>query len=601
MTETETVCFEQNLKKLEALSPRLAGRLRGAKNEGSVSVVMSKAGLPSIKVGDALLHSVYDPAREARDWVEHHRAEIEASSSIAVLGFGLGYHVEELLRVTDKPVAVFDPRIDVLLAAVQARDLSALLSRVSVACCPDDLETPPTGGVLGILRHEPSVRLDTAAHEEAASRLETLQVVSRGLNIAVVGPFYGGSLPVAGYCASALRNLGHNVEYIDNSVFGDNLLSIDRITDDKRHQDILKNKFIDFASEAAVARIVQFRPDIVLALAQAPLLPLSLNTLKEQGIATAFWFVEDFRHLEYWQGLAGKYDYFFAIQESGFLGMLREAGAPRPAFLPVAASPEVHRKLMLDAEDLAEFGCDVSFVGEGYYNRRQLFKGLVDLDFRIWGNRWEGSPELGPFLQREGARLSTEDSVKVFNASRININLHSSTYHEGVNPGGDFVNPRTFEIAACGAFQLVDPRAGLSDFFRIGEEIICFDSLADLRSKIARYMKDPEERKAIAERGMLRVQMEHTYERRMEEMIGFIVRSGFRPPWREKRRRDDPWTVIAEAGADTELGKYLARFAGARSLKLSDIIQDIQKRDGDLSRVERIFLAMETFQKWVKK
>lgn len=29
---------------------------------------------------------------------------------------------------------------------------------------------------------------------------------------------------------------------------------------------------------------------------------------------------------------------------------------------------------------------------------------------------------------------------------------------DGVEPYGDFVNPRTFESAACGAFQLVDSR-----------------------------------------------------------------------------------------------------------------------------------------------
>ncbi|MCL1925809.1 MAG: glycosyltransferase [Syntrophorhabdaceae bacterium] len=593
--------LEQNLKKLEALSPRLAKRLRDAECAGSVTVVTSKAGLPSIKIEDALLHSLYDPAREARDWVEHHQADIEAASSIAVLGVGFGYHVEELLRVTNKPVVAFEPRLDVLRAAATARDMSALFSRVQIACCPDDLEVPPTDGLLCVLRYEPSVRFDHAAHEEAASRLETLHAVARGLNIAVVGPFYGGSLPVAGYCVSALQSCGHNVEFIDNSVYADALLSIDGMTDSQTHRRILMGKLGEFASEAAMARIVQFRPDIVLALAQAPLNPPSLKILRENGVVTAFWFVEDLHHMGYWRDLAGEYDYFFGIQEN-LLDMLREAGAPRPAFLPLAASPDIHRKMDLDAEDLAEFGSDVSFVGAGYHNRRQMFTGLIDLDFRIWGNDWDGCPgRLRPFLQRDGARVDTEDIVKVFNASRININLHSSSYHEGVNPDGDFINPRTFEIAACGAFQLVDSRKKLSDFFQIGEEIVCFDNLADLRAKIARYLEDPEERKAVAERGMRRVQRDHTYKRRMEEMIGFMVRSGLRLPWREERRREDPGKLIAEAGADTELGKYLARFAGARNLKLADILQEIKKEKGDLSRVERIFLTMEAFQAWARK
>jgi spore maturation protein CgeB len=276
--------------------------------------------------------------------------------------------------------------------------------------------------------------------------------------------------------------------------------------------------------------------------------------------------------------------------------MLREAGARRTAFLPMAASPEIHRKMEPTAEELAEFGSDVSFVGAGYYNRRQLFEGLVDLDFRIWGNEWDNCPVLRPFLQRDGARVDTDDGVKVFNASRININLHSSSYHEGVNPDGDFVNPRTFEIAACGAFQLVDPRAGLANFFRVGEEVACFESLAELRAKIARYLEDPDGRKEIAERGRRRVLRDHTYERRMEEMIGFMVRSGFRPPWREARRREDPDRLAADAGAGTELGKYLSRFAGERSLGLKDVLREIRKGSGDLSRVERIFLAMEAIR-----
>ena len=50
------------------------------------------------------------------------------------------------------------------------------------------------------------------------------------------------------------------------------------------------------------------------------------------------------------------------------------------------------------------------------------------------------------------ARLDLE-AVKIFNASRINLNLHSSPYHLGINPEGDYVNPRTFDLAAAGPFN----------------------------------------------------------------------------------------------------------------------------------------------------
>jgi spore maturation protein CgeB len=161
-----------------------------------------------------------------------------------------------------------------------------------------------------------------------------------------------------------------------------------------------------------------------------------------------------------------------------------------------------------------------------------------------------------------------------------------------VNPDGDFVNPRTFEIAACGGFQLVDRRSGLADFFRIGEEVACFEDLEELRGKIAHYLAHPEEREAVAERGRLRALRDHTYERRMETMIGFMIRSGFRPPWKAMREREDPERLVARAGPGTDLGEFLSRFEGSRSLKLEDVVRKIRSGGGEISRVERIFLAM---------
>jgi spore maturation protein CgeB len=119
--------------------------------------------------------------------------------------------------------------------------------------------------------------------------------------------------------------------------------------------------------------------------------------------------------------------------------------------------------------------------------------------------------------------VDTEDIVKIFNASRINNKppLRRAT-HEGVKPRRRLRETRgPSRSRACGGFQLVDRRKGLDRFFRIGEEVECFGSLAELRGKIARYLADPEERAAIAERGRRRVLRDHTYERRMEEMIAF--------------------------------------------------------------------------------
>ena len=65
--------------------------------------------------------------------------------------------------------------------------------------------------------------------------------------------------------------------------------------------------------------------------------------------------------------------------------------------------------------------------------------------------------------------------MRVFNASRINLNIHSCN-GEGLDPEADFVNPRTFELAACGAFQLVDERCLRPELFT-DQEVASFPTV----------------------------------------------------------------------------------------------------------------------------
>jgi hypothetical protein len=78
----------------------------------------------------------------------------------------------------------------------------------------------------------------------------------------------------------------------------------------------------------------------------------------------------------------------------------------------------------------------------------------------------------------------------------------------------------------------------------------------------------------------------------MESLIGTVAGNGFESPWKAQREREDPGRLIAEAGPETGLGSYLARFTDARRLDLPGIVEEIRSGSGDLSRVERIFLAM---------
>ena len=423
------------------------------------------------------------------------------------------------------------------------------------------------------------------------------------LKILVIGPMYGGSLPTANYTTLALKNMGHEVEFLDFSVFNDTYIKIDHITRDNDHRRALKDIYIKFSGEAAMAKAASFMPELIIVLAQAPLTPDIIQRLKGGGASVAFWFVEDFRTLLYWKDVAPHYDYFFTIQRGDFFDELKKIGAKNYHYLPQACSPDIHKKITMTEDDKKLYSSDISFMGAGYYNRRVFFQGLMDFDFKIWGTEWDYLSPLARCIQKSGERLSPDEYVKIFNASKINLNLHSSSYHEGVDPSGDFVNPRTFELASCGAFQLVDYRTELDNLFKVGEEIICYRDLRELREKINYYLDNPEEREKISKNARIKALKFHTFENRMEEMLTIILeKSPTNPPltkggkWGIRSQGvNNVERMMIEAGADTELKKFLSRFKDEENLSIKSVVKAIENGEGSLTRPEAIFLMMEQF------
>jgi len=329
-----------------------------------------------------------------------------------------------------------------------------------------------------------------------------------------------------------------------------------------------------------ILRCREFQPDLVLALAQAPLSPQAIRRLRDLGVLTAMWFVENHRVMPYYTQVAGAYDHFFVIQPEPFLSRLRDLGA-NPHYLPLAAEPEVHRPLKLGPGETAEYGVDVAFLGEGYPNRQRFFARLLDYDLKIWGTGWDPEGPLGPRIQRNGDRIETEEVVKIYNATRVNLNLHSAVDVEGVDPDGDFVNPRTFEIAACGGFQLVDRRTLLAELFEPDREIAVFSDLAELRAKLDHYLAHPEERGRLAEAARQRVLAEHTYHHRLERMLAAIFPERFRAA---PRAAPDPETeAVLRAGG----------FDPARERDLAAVARVVQAGEGRPGAAEAHILLLD--------
>lgn len=413
------------------------------------------------------------------------------------------------------------------------------------------------------------------------------------MKVLVVLPMYGGSLPVGRYCVTALSGLGHLVEVFEAPEFYTSFKALKglKVTTDRLQY--LENSYLQVVSQAVLAKVETFEPDLVLALAQAPLSIQALKRLKRDGVATAMWFVEDFRLFTYWQAYAPYYDFFAVIQKDSFSGLLHNIGMQNTLYLPLAAQPNVHEQLKLSSIEQRKFGSDVSFMGAGYPNRRMAFRDLIRFNFKLWGTEWDGDAILAPYVQMSGARVSTEDCVRIFNATKVNVNLHSSIQAKDLVTGGDFVNPRTFEIAACGAFQLVDRRGLMAELFD-DDELAMFEHVDELVPRIEYYLAHPEEREAIARRGQERVLAQHTYGARMRTLLEFIAER--RPGWPKAKA-----TASALDGMPQELAgdiqALLERLGLPGDTGFEDLVWALRQQQGKLGELDAAVLFLDEWRK----
>ncbi len=591
--------FEKNLAILRRHDPSLAERVE--KWPGLAEIQMEKAanGEPTVKVRGCALHSTRDPGREGRNWAAAAAAEHALSSAepVTVLGFGLGYHLRGLAALGLSGAAI-EPDMELFAAALAHLDLADVLEnfRPIVGLSGERLRRAHRDLLAGtLIPHPPALRLHPEGLGDLARFGGGLKIAKEGnLRILVVNPVNGGSLPIARYCAAALMEMGHLVTTFESEQFARGMDFTGNFHFE-RCRTSFRNGLVTAISRGVELMAKETRPDMVIALAQAPLLPETLAAFAEMGIPSAFWFVEDFRVLTYWQEMAPHYTFFFGIQKGEFEEKLAAIGAQRYGYLPTAADPALHSPFELSPAEQEEFGSPLSFVGAGYHNRRLFFRGLMDYPFRIWGSDWAMAPPLDRLIQRNAARIDTETCVKIFNASALNLNLHSSLSHEGVVPDGDFVNPRTFEIPSCGAFQLVDRRSLLGELFEEGE-VELFSDLPELRAKIDHFLQRPEERHRVAQLGRKRVLAEHTYGARMEELLAEVLAA--HPPLAEKMasRQEEKARRHARINGQEGLAEFLERLPKGKAPTMNDVYTALAAGEGNLSRAERIFLALKNVE-----
>jgi len=326
----------------------------------------------------------------------------------------------------------------------------------------------------------------------------------------VVGAVEGGSVPVGKAIYGGFQEIGQETRFLDYSDFKDDFVKAVKTKDRD-----LSARFLLRCDIRLMETVLDFRPDAMLGIAQSPMFnPELLIKLRKAGIILCFWFVEDYRIFSYWRSYAPFFDHYLTIQKDPFWDELQQMGCRNFYYLPPAfdANLRTHETEQLPA-------IPVSFVGAPYPNRIHFFSQLERADFQIYGDAWvacgNGSVVIGDRW------ISDEEARSIYRRSLININLHSSRRPASFGEG-DFVNPRTFELAGLGAFQLTDMRQLMPLHFDLKEEITALTSWEEMTGAIDHFLGCESERREMARRAQERVLREHTYRHRAEEIVSLL-------------------------------------------------------------------------------
>ncbi|WP_160645513.1 CgeB family protein [Chengkuizengella marina] len=271
-----------------------------------------------------------------------------------------------------------------------------------------------------------------------------------------------------------------------------------------------------------------FQPNLIIFFSGFNVSTNDLTTLKEMGYYTAVWLLDDPYITDITQAMAPIYDFVFTV-EKGCIEFYKSLGCQNVHFLPLAVDPDIfHFKNELDIK----YQTDVLFIGNAHPDRLLFFNTieheLVKRNMKIIGPNWD---KLGNFRLRENILVnnwvSAEETSKYYNGAKIVINMHRSVNNPEINQNhirikAISMNARTFEIAACGAFQLTDVREELINVYIPGDDIATYTTPNDLLEKIDYYLLHEDERRRMASNAIKKTLQTETYTERIKQLLDIV-------------------------------------------------------------------------------
>jgi spore maturation protein CgeB len=350
------------------------------------------------------------------------------------------------------------------------------------------------------------------------------------MKILLVGKFYSEGFAL--HILDALRNLGHEIMCYETG-FISNHLKKNGLT---RTLNKIHGMLFQFSNDIPFVRNIRARTlfgilkvnsfDLTIVCHDL-LWPSEIETIKLQTKRpVVMWCPDAMVNFGKSYFLVSPYDALF-FKDPYVVNKFSRFTTTPIYYLPECFNPQKHRPLSERSDlDRKKYSCEITTAGNLHAYRSLILGQLLDYDIKVWGPKpplWLSNDGLKRVHQ--GSSVLNEEKAHAFLEAKIVIN----NLHYGEIAG---VNVRAFEAAGIGAFQLVDWSPGIDDLFKVGEEIITFSNLQDLRKKINYWLDEPIKRQEIAMAAQRRALSEHTYEHRLALLIKTIKgeASGYKMP-----------------------------------------------------------------------
>ena len=167
--------------------------------------------------------------------------------------------------------------------------------------------------------------------------------------------------------------------------------------------------------------------------------------------------------------------------------------------LPFAASvshhyymPEVHKKY------------DLVIVGHARSERRKTVSKLTEIcNVGLYGDGWKNGLGL----------VSGEKQVAAINSGKMYLSFSRTM------AGFENVKVGLFEAMACNQFVITSYMEELEDYFKIGEELVCYKNEDELIELVQYYLAHEAEREKIRKAGYEHFLREHKYQDRWKRVL----------------------------------------------------------------------------------